>query len=213
MAATISKIISSEDAREVDRWNAPSVDASAAEALEGARGTQAHLLTARQLDELQRHVQEEAYQRGFAQGLEEGRAELARRASQIDALIAALAHPFNDLDAAIDEELAAVAVALASHLVRREIERDESLVLAAVRDCLAALPHGSRELTLRLCPADAAVVRESLQPDAARDWRIEDDAALAPGDLRVESRSTQIDGRLETRLRELVAAAREADPA
>lgn len=208
MAVTISRIISSEEASEVDRWNAPSVDASAAEALEGARGTQAHLLTARQLDELQRHVQEEAYQRGFAQGLEDGRAELTQRASRIDALMTALAHPFNDLDVAIDEALAAVAVALASHLVRREVECDEQLMLAAVRDCLAVLPHGSRDLTLRLCAADAAVVRDALPPDAAREWRIEEDASLDRGDLRVESSSTQIDGRLETRLRELVAAAR-----
>lgn len=212
MGVPITKIISGTQASEANRWDAPSVDASAAEALGGARGGQAHLLTARQLDELQRHVQEEAHARGFAQGLEEGREELARRAAQLDALLATLAHPFQELDTAVEEELAAVAIALASHVVRRELERDAGLMAATVRDCLAVLPHGSRELTLLLNPVDAALVREALSMDDARGWRLEEDAALERGDLRVVSRSTQVDGRLETRLREIVAAA-QADEA
>jgi flagellar assembly protein FliH len=207
MGAPITKIITGTGPDEVDRWDAPSVDASAAAALGGARGSQAHLLTARQLDELQRHVQEEAHARGFAQGLEEGRAELARRAAQLDALLASLAHPFQELDAAVEEELATVAIALASHIVRRELECDAGLMPTTVRDCLAVLPHGSRELTLHLHPADAVLVRDALSTDDARGWRLEEDAGLERGDLRVVSRSTQVDGRLETRLREIVAAA------
>jgi flagellar assembly protein FliH len=202
-----SRIISRDDAQQADRWDAPSVDASAADALSGARGGHAHLLTARQLDDLQRHVQEEAHARGFEQGLNEGRAEMQRRGRQFGVLLDALAHPFHDLDEAVEQELNEVAIALASHLMRRELERDSAQMTVAVRDCLAVLPSGSRNLTLHLHPADAVLVREALPDDASRAWRLEEDAGLERGDLRVQSDSTQIDGRIETRLREIVAIA------
>jgi len=202
-----TRIITTQDGLKVDRWDAPSVDATAAAALSGAAAGHAHLLTARQLDELQRQVQEEAQQRGFAQGLSDARAEVEQRVGQLEALLQALAQPFQELDARVERELAAVAVALASHLVRRELDQDPELLLAAVRDCMRALPTGSRELTLYVNPADAQLIREALPADSARPWRLEDDPALARGDLRVTSRGSQVDGRLETRLRELVAAA------
>jgi len=202
-----SRIISRDAAQQVDRWAAPSVDASAADALSGARGGQAHLLTARQLDELQRHVQEEAFQRGFEKGLDEGRAEIKRRGQQLSAVLEALAQPFRDLDTAVEQELGEVAIALASHIVRRELEADSRLMVATVRDCLAVLPSGVRELTLHLHPADAALICEALPAEKTRTWHLEEDAALERGDLRVQSHSTQVDGRLETRLREIVAAA------
>lgn len=200
-----TRIIDREAATEVDRWSYPSVDDSAAAALEGARSGAAHLLTARQLDELQREAHREAYERGFAEGLEAGRAELASRATRLASLVEGLARPFEDLDVTVTEELAALAVALASHLLRRELAVDSEPLAAAIKDAIAALPSAARDLTLHLNPDDAALLREH-QPAEAR-FRVETDASLERGDLRLTASSSEVDGRLETRLGRLVAAA------
>src|SRR5215813_1684608 len=83
-----SRIIEKEQAGTPDRFDFPSVDASAADALRGAQKGSAHLLTAGQLDALQRQVHDEAFQRGFNEGLAAGKAELAHDASLLHAAIA-----------------------------------------------------------------------------------------------------------------------------
>lgn len=202
-----SRIIRGTDGAQADRWSAPAVDGSAAEALNGARGSGAHLLTARQLDELQGQVQEEAYARGFAQGLAEGRSEAAARAAKLAALLDALAAPFDELDERVEAELSHLAVILAAALARREIAHDPDLLATTVRECLAALPVGARGVVVHMSPADAELVESHVERLAEPAWRIESDRALARGDVRVVSATAGIDARLESRLREIAAAA------
>ena len=194
-------------AAEIALWNAPAVDHSAADVLRGAAGGAAHLLTARQLGDLQQQVQKEAYQQGFEQGFAEGRSEVVARTQRLATLLDAFAQPLQDLDQAVERELAELAVALASRLVRREIAQDREHLLATIRECLAVLPIGTRSVTVYLNPADAELLAASLGRPEERAWRLGSDAALERGDLRVASESSQVDGRLEARLRQIVLAA------
>jgi flagellar assembly protein FliH len=201
------KTISGADAAAIDRWNAPAVDRSVAEELKGARGSAAHLLTARQLDDLQRQVQDEAYKRGFEQGLADGQKEAAARAARLSALLDALVYPFRELDRAVESELAGLAVMLASRLIRRELDQDGEHMAATVRECLSVLPIGTRNVTVYLNPADADLLGTIAGASGERAWSLANDPALNRGDLRVSSDSSQVDGRLETRLKEIIFAA------
>ncbi len=200
-----SRIIAKDDALDVDRWDAPPVDASAADALRGADHGGAHLLTARQLDQLQRQAYDEAYQRGLAEGLTAGKQELAARMARLSALADAAAEPLKTLDQSVEDELVALAVALASRLVRREIEHDPALLRAAIHDCLSALPSSAREVTFYFHPDDAALVAAQ-SPTGERAFRLAEDPDLARGDLRLASTGSQVDGRLEIRLAAIVGA-------
>lgn len=207
-----SRIIDRDEVSDVGRWDFPAVDASAADALRGAAKGSAHLLTAGQLDELQRQVHEEAYRRGFDEGLAAGKAELAARAAQLAGLANGLAQPFADLDRDVEQEIVDLAVVLACHLLRREIDRDPALLRNAVSDCLAALPSSARDVTLYLHPSDALLVKANLAGNTEARFKLAEDAGLARGDVRVTSASSQIDGRLEARLAQILAAARTGPP-
>ncbi len=136
-----SRIIDKEQAGEIDRWDVPSVDATAADALRGAQKVGAHLLTAGQLDALQKQVHDEAFKRGFDEGLAAGKAELASRVARISALAESFSQPFQNLERSVEEELVNLSVELASHLVRHEIAHDPALL--ARRD--QRLPRRARE--------------------------------------------------------------------
>lgn len=207
-----SRIIDRSSAAEVGRWDSPSVDATAADALRGAAKSSAHLLTAGQLEQLQRQAHQEAYARGLEEGLAAGKQELGTRAAHFTALANALANPLQAADRAVEEEIVALAVALACHLVRREIDHDKAILLDAVHDCLAVLPSSARDVTLYLHSSDAALLKSHLGADGDQRFKIAEDRELARGDLRVTSASSQIDGRLETRLRQLLAAAQSGPP-
>lgn len=203
-----SRIIDKDQAGTVDRWDFPAVDASAADALRGANQGSAHLLTAGQLDALQKQVHAEAQARGFEEGLAAGKAELAVRTARLAALAEAFAHPFQNLERAVEDEIVNLAVELASHLVRHEIQHNPALLHAAVADCLGVLASSVREVTVYLHPDDAALMRGQLQGVAAARFTLAEDSTLQRGDLRIASASSLVDGSLAARCTEIIAAAR-----
>lgn len=202
-----TRVIDKERATTVDRFDFPAVDSTAADALRGAAQGGAHLLTAGQLEALERQVKEEARKRGYEEGLAAGKAEVASRVARLDGLAGAFLHPFQALERAVEDEVVALAVRLAAHLVRREIEHDPAILHAAVADCLQVLAASVRDVTIYFHPDDAALVRGQ-QPGAEARFKIAVDPELARGDLRVASGSSLVDGTLAARCAAIIAAAR-----
>ncbi len=194
-----ARILDKALAERADAWSFPPVGAAPA-----ARG---RLPTADELRELERTTREAAEREGRAEGLAAGRAEAEARASRLAALADALARPLENLDHEVERQLIALAMALASHILRRELARDAAPTVEAVRECLAALPSATRDVSLHLHPEDAALVAEHLDAHAPRAWKLVPDEGLARGDVKVESESSRINGQLEARLNEIVAAA------
>lgn len=201
-----SRVIDRETAAAA-RWDVPAVDSTAADALRGAAKTGAHLLTAAQLDALERQVKDEAKQRGYEEGLAAGKAEVAARIARLDALAAAFMHPFQGLEQAVESEIVKLAIDLTRHLVRREIGHDPAVLHAAVADCLAVLATNVRDVTLYLHPDDAALVRAEWPGGAEQRFKMATDPKLGRGDLRVASSSSLVDGTIAARCAEIVAAA------
>lgn len=202
-----SRIIRGDQAADIDAWQSPPVDESAAAELKGAAGAGAHLLSEGQVDQLRSQMQSQAFEQGYREGLANGQAEVAARAQRLEALMGKLAYPFEELDVAVEDELVALAKILATHILRRELKTDPGHIVGAVRDCIEVLPAAARNVRLFLHPDDAQLVREYASGDQTRGWSIQEDASLAPGSLRVESDTSHIDGRVEARLNEIVGTA------
>jgi len=202
-----SRIIRSEQAADADAWQSPSVDESAAAELKGAAGAGAHLLSEAQVDHLRSQMQNQAFEQGYREGLASGQAEVAERVQRFDALMNKLAYPFEELDAAVEDELVDLAKILATHILRRELKSDPGQIVGAVRDCVEVLPAAARNVRVFLHPDDAQLVREYASGDQGSGWTIQEDASVAKGSLRVESDTSHIDGRIESRLNEIVGTA------
>ena len=203
-----SRVIDKSAAPTAGRWDVPPVDHTAADAMRGAAKTGAHLLTAAQLEALERQVKEEARQRGFEEGLAAGKAELAARIARLDALAAAFTHPFLSLEQAVENEIVGLAIQLTRHLVRREVEHDPAVLHAAVTDCLAVLAATVRDVTMYFHPEDAALVRSQWPAGTEQRFKIAADPELGRGDLKLVSGSSLVDGTIAARCAEILAAAR-----
>ncbi len=202
-----SKVVPGSKVGACRPWDAPDVEASAADSLREAEGSQAHLLTARQLDDLQARAHAEAFEQGRREGVAAGQDEIATQVRRLDQLMGALEKPFRDLDAQVEHELLALAIAVARQLVRRELKLDPSHIVGVVREALEMLPVAAREVRLRLHPEDAVLVREALLGhDGERGWRIVEDPTMSRGGCRVTTATSQIDARLETRLGAIVSS-------
>jgi flagellar assembly protein FliH len=165
-----------------------------------------NLLTAAQIEELQKQAYEEAYAVGLQEGREAGQEEIKARAEQLDQLMSALAAPFAEMDDEVEQDLVTLVIAMVRQLVRREIKTEPGQIIAVVREAMAILPTASRNVRLRLHPEDAILVREALSlSDEERSWKVVEDPVLTRGGCRVITDDSQIDASVETRVAQLIA--------
>ncbi len=199
-----------EELSAYERWELPNVgEEPEAEELPAP-------LTAEEIEELQKQAWEEGheqghkagYEAGFAKGIEEARELMEMRLQQFDEVLGRLAAPLEDLDEVVVEQMAQLSMAVARHLVRRELRTDPGQVVAVVREALSALPVGARKVTVALHPDDAALVREAFSvqeedEDALR-WKIVEDPLLTRGGCKVEAEDSRIDATVEKRLNQII---------
>lgn len=168
----------------------------------------AGLMTAAQLARIEQQAHAEGFARGHTEGLAAGKADVEARAVRLDGLLMTLARPLDALDAEVIDQLFALAVALARQLVRREFKTDPGEIVVVVREAVSALPAAAREVSVRLHPEDAALLRDCLSlSEGARPWGVVEDPVLARGDCRVSADISRVDATLETRLNAVVSAA------
>jgi flagellar assembly protein FliH len=176
-------------------WSAPDMGATAGK-----------LPTVGGLVDLQAEAYKEAFEQGLAEGREEGRAQVRAQVEKLCNMFYDLSKPFEELDAEVERELLALAMALARQIVRRELKADPTQIIGIIREAIAALPVAARDVRVHLHPEDAAVVRQNLAPtESERAWQIVEDPVMARGGCQVTSATSRVDARLETRLGAIVS--------
>jgi flagellar assembly protein FliH len=148
-----------------------------------------------------------AYARGVADGRAQTEgAERERLRSAVDAAEQALEALRADearWTGAIEENVCALAVAVARQIVGRELRGDPELVAELVRRALEEFPM-DQPLVIRVHPADLATIVASTGDASAaapgRNARWLADARVRPGGCVVEGRERIIDGRVDTAL-------------
>ena len=195
----MSRVLDAKEAAGARAWRAPAMGEEA-EPLRGASPA-GGVLTAGALADLQREAWEEAWQAGHAAGWRAGEQQLRERVERLDALIADLARPFEELDAQVEQELVGLAMALAKQIVRREIRLDPTQIIGVVREAVSVLPISARDVRVHLHPEDAATIRQYLAPtENERAWQVVEDPVMMRGGCQVITPTSRVDARLETRL-------------
>ncbi len=193
----MSKVVTSDKQDACKPWQAPSFGAGAT--VNGAAGLRTH--------EQNAQLKKQAYDEGFGQGLNDGKQQLQDKLARLDAILAFMSTPLNELDERVVNELGELAMLVAGQIIRRELKSSSGEIIATVKDALNLLPVASGKVRLELHPEDAATVRDALSGgDAERSWDIVEDPLLARGGCRVSTSSSRIDATVESRLNAAIAA-------
>lgn len=160
---------------------------------------------AARLAEQQAQLEANAYARGVADGERIAREDAEHRvASLLNALAESLEsirlHEARWISNA-EENVAALAVGVARHVVQREIVTDPSAVQALVQRAIGQFPL-DQALTVRLNPEDHAVCA-SIGEGRPHQILWAPDANIVRGGCLVEGRERIIDGRVDTALERL----------
>ena len=184
---------------DAQRWDLPSVE-GAALPRPGSKGVNVMHLTL-----VEREAWQHGYKDGHVEGVRKGEAELAKRIAEVDVKIAALeaimgtlAKPLDEIDATIETELTRLALAIAKHLVRRELKIDPTQIIGIIRHTLGLLPLSARNIRIHLHPDDAAIVRERLaRATGEQEWQLAEDPLMARGGCRLTTDNSSVDARFE----------------
>lgn len=145
---------------------------------------------------------------GYQHGLEAGQTDINQRIRGILGLFDELAEPLRELDERIEKELAALAMAVARQLVRRELKMNPGQVIAVVREAVGILPSSARNIRLFLYPDDAELVRSVFDVDEnSPNWTIIEDPLLSRGGCRIETETSRVDATVEKQLAAIIAKA------
>ncbi len=152
-------------------------------------------------------------QSGYEAGQAQGYAEAMRAAQQaraveaqrVERLLAQLRSGFDELSGRTADALLDLALDVAAQVLRREVQTHRDAILPVVREAVGVIIESHAHPTVRLAPADFALVRQALQEDGRlHGCRCVEDPAIAPGGCRVESAHGEVDATLATRWRRVV---------
>ena len=212
MEKSTSKLLNQGNREQVQTWRPPEMGTLLDSIRDSGHG--GSLLTADQLQQLQKQAYEEGFEKGrkegfeygYKEGLTAGRQRLEEKAGQLDTLLTSLETPFQQLDDQVELELIELVIAMVRQLVRREVRNDPGQIIGVVREAMSILPVSSRNISLILHPEDASLVRETYEmSENELGWRIVEDPVLARGGCRISTETSQVDATLESRLATLIA--------
>lgn len=151
-------------------------------------------------------LEADAYTRGYADAVAAARTSAdARLAAALGALAEATAsvrlHE-SRWTANCEENLAALAIVVARHIVQREVSVDQSIVRDLVQRALSQFPI-DQTITVRLHPEDVATCDGLARQGAngmVQEVRLVPDTHINQGGCLVEGRERIIDGRVDTSL-------------
>jgi flagellar assembly protein FliH len=194
----------------VTEWRPPHVQRQGESPVAESRG----LLTAAQLDQIQKAARDEGFEQGrregleygHREGLEEGRAAIRARVERLDRLLGALDRPFEQLDQQVEDEVVTLVISMVRQLLRREVRLDPAQIVGVVREGLGVLPVSARNIRVVLHPEDAELVREAYTlGEHDQQWQIVEDPVIQRGGCRIHTDTSQVDATLDSRLNSLIA--------
>jgi flagellar assembly protein FliH len=207
----------------------PEPEPDAGEEMTAAEIERLPMLTADEIEAVQKQAHDEAFtqgweegrkqgyddgyrqgrEQGHSEGYAEGQAEIKQLSERFEQILKTLDQPLEELDACVEQELTTLAIAVARQLIRRELRTDPGQIVAVVREAMALLPSSARKISLHLHPDDAGLVRHalSLDDDGEQSWKIVEDPLLTRGGCKITSATSSIDARVEKRLNAVIAKA------
>lgn len=153
-------------------------------------------------------TREQERQRGYADGIAEGRSlGLSEGRAQAAAELARLRQISENFtgetaraNEVIAEDLLVLALDIAKAMLKTALKIRPELVLPIVGEAIRYLPSLQQPALLFLQPDDAALVKERMGDELSKaGWRIAEDPHLESGGCRIETASNQIDATVSGR--------------
>jgi flagellar biosynthesis/type III secretory pathway protein FliH len=152
-------------------------------------------------------IEKEAFDKGFARGIQEGSQTIDAVAGRLDSIVTELEDFRRKKIGELIPDMINLSIEIAKKIIYSSIEKDRENVIAVTRDALARLGATDEKILIRVNPEDYDTMLTNL--DSLRgetrlmDITIEPSASITPGGCFIESRTGEVDARVEEMIREI----------
>jgi flagellar assembly protein FliH len=196
----MSKVVTPEQTGDYERWELPEVD-------DPTVGHYSRLLTAGQIETIQKQAYDEGFNQGKQEGYKAGQTLVNQHATRLKTILDLMSAPLSELDEQVLQQLLDLVTTIARQVIRRELRAYPGQVIGVVRECIQALPIAVRKVFIYLHPEDAELVRNafSIDENMEQAWKIIEDPVLTRGGCRIEAEHSKIDASVEQQLNRVIA--------
>lgn len=160
--------------------------------------------TVEEIEALQKLAYEEARKAGHAEGVKQGLQEVKQKANKLQAVINFLQQPLDDMDEAVEHQLTELAMLLAKQLLKKESSVDHQHIQNLLHESLQFLPLKSRDIRVRLNPADIELLKLGELNLEEQSWQCVADTSVRAGGCIIESDQSVVDATVENRITQLM---------
>lgn len=180
-------------------------------------------ISAEELQAITDAAEKEGYQAGYEKGLKQGETEgLAKgledakqtvidQSERLQHIIDVLLAPLESEKDKIESVLVDLVCKLTQTVIERELAIDSRTIEVLIDSVLTQLPQSISNFTLYLNPNDIELVETHLQQkelsvihEMKKQYSIVSDENLLPGGCRLESKKTNIDASIETKIKKVL---------
>ncbi|MDH5764758.1 MAG: FliH/SctL family protein [Gammaproteobacteria bacterium] len=196
--------MSNSDDAQVKHWVMPEVTGHIAGGKYPVTGPQ----TVEDIEALQKQAWEEGRKEGYDAGMD----QIKQKGEQLLGMFRFMQQPLDELDETVVAQLTEMTLTVIRLLLKKECTIDAEHIQGVIQQALEYLPVKSREIAVRLNPADIELLQAGgVDLDKEQASYIAD-ASVTQGGCRVESDQSQIDATLETRIQQIVDQLTEQRP-
>lgn len=139
-----------------------------------------------------------------AQGFQEGLGQASEVVQSLQDSIANLLRAREDALLSVSREIGALAVEVATRIIKTEVSCDETLVMALVRDTIQKAGRSNKTILIKVNPDDVQIVKKSLKDDPIPNLDAElivmEEPTVDTGSCIIETNSGLIDAAFSTQL-------------
>ncbi len=170
----------------------------------GLRDEMVHPQTVEEIEALQKQAYDEARVAGHAEGVKQGLQEVKQKANKLQAVINFLQQPLEDMDEEVEHQLTELTMLLAKQLLKKESSVDHQHIQNLLHESLQYLPLKSRDIRVRLNPADIELLKLGEVNLDEQSWQCVADTSVRAGGCIIESDRSVLDATVENRITQLM---------
>ncbi|MCL4493004.1 MAG: FliH/SctL family protein [Nitrospirae bacterium] len=159
------------------------------------------------IKELELQGYEKGRAAGYAKGIADGGKEAAAKLERIGHIISGLENYKEKKTSELLPAIIELSLDIAKKIVHKEIELDKNIIMFIAKDAVKKVSEKEESITIKVNPLDYEVMISNTgllkEQSGMKNISIEPMATISPGGCYIETRTGEVDARIEEQLKEI----------
>lgn len=150
---------------------------------------------------------EKGYALGYEKGTKDGEKEIALKIERLEGIIKELEGFKTKMLNKLLPQIIDISMEVARKIIHKEIELDKNIVMYVAQDAIKKIEESEEDIVIKVNPLDYEVIIANIgllkEQSGLKNIVVEPQPTISPGGCYIETRTGEIDARIEEQLKEV----------